>query len=169
MRRWCSKPLDETQARNPTGEDVRLFVPHPQRVFIKQNGLFGDLKRHSTHRVYAEQLPAMRAKAVMLFRPMVLRDRGVDRVLGDARLSYSMWRGYLKDEYTQRVVRSLEQRGVSWDTIHTSGHAAVKDLQQFAEALAPRTLVPIHAFETGRFAEFFDHVVQKTDRVWWEV
>ena len=150
-------------------EGVRLFVPHPQRVFIKQNGLFHDLNRHSTRRVYAEQLPAIREHAVMLFRPMVLRDRGVDRVLGDARLTYSMWRGYLKDEYTQRVVRSLEERGVAWETIHTSGHAAVKDLQPFAEALAPRTLVPIHSFETGRFAEFFNNVVRKDDGVWWEV
>ena len=138
-------------------------------MFIKQNGLFEDLKRHSKHRVYPEQLPTVREHAVMLFRPMVLRDRGVDAVLDGARLTYSMWRGYLKDEYTQRVLRSLEQRGVSWDTIHTSGPAAVKDLQPFAEALAPRTLVPIHSFETRRFAEFFDNVVQKDDGVWWEV
>ena len=60
-------------------------------------------------------------------------------------------------------------RGVSWDTIHTYGHAAVKDLQPFVEALASRTLVPIHSFETGRFAEFFDNVVRKDDGVWLEV
>lgn len=150
-------------------DDVRLFVPHPQRVFIKEKKLFGDLRRHSAHRVYPEQLAAIRHKGVMLFRPMCLRDRGVERALDGARLTYSMWRGYLKDEYTQRVVRSVERRGVPWDTIHTSGHAAVKDLQPFAEALAPRMLVPIHSFETGRFAEFFENVVQKSDGVWWEV
>lgn len=150
-------------------DDVRLYVPHPQRVFIKENELFDDLRRHSVHRVYSNQLPSIRDRAVMLFRPMFLRDHGVDRVLDEARLTYSMWRGYLKNEYTQRVVRSFEKRGVSWDTIHTSGHAAVKDLQPFAHALAPRLLVPIHSFETGRFAEFFANVVQKDDGVWWEV
>lgn len=150
-------------------EEVRLFVPHSQRVFIKEKELFGDLKRHSANRVYPEELPAIGDGGVMLFRPMFLRDRGVDRALDGARLTYSMWRGYLKDKYTKRVMRSLERRGVAWDTLHTSGHAAVKDLQPFAEALSPRMLVPIHSFETGRFAEFFENVVQKNDGVWWEI
>ena len=150
-------------------EDIRLYVPQPQRVFIKNNQLFDDLRRHSTHRIYEQHLGVLREKAVMLFRPMALRDRGVNLVLEGARLTYSMWGGYLKQEYTQRMVQSLERRGVSWDAIHTSGHAAVSDLQPFAKALAPRTLVPIHSFETGRFAEFFDSVVQKEDGVWWEV
>ena len=150
-------------------EQVRLYVPQPQRVFIKENGLFEDLKRHSAHRVFAEQLPAMQRQVVMLFRPMALRDRGVTAILGNARLTYSMWGGYLKEQYTRRVVQSLEREGVSWDSIHTSGHASVKDLQAYARGLAPRTLVPIHSFETGRFAEFFDNVVRKDDGVWWEV
>ena len=150
-------------------EEVRLYVPHPQRVFIKNNELFDDLHRHSTHRIFDQHLSAVREKAVMLFRPMALRDNGVNSVLDGARLTYSMWGGYLKQEYTRGIVQSLERRGVSWGSIHTSGHAAVSDLQPFAKALAPRTLVPIHSFETGRFAEFFDNVVQKEDGVWWEV
>ena len=41
-----------------------------------------------------------------------------------------------------------------------SGHASVADLERFAAAFAPRRLVPIPSFETGRFTEFFDNVVQ---------
>ena len=55
------------------------------------------------------------------------------------------------------------------ESIHTSGHASVADLKRFAAALAPRSLIPIHSFETGRFGEFFDNVVQREDGVWWEV
>lgn len=80
-----------------------------------------------------------------------------------------MWGGHLDQEYTRGIVQSLERRGVSWGSIHTSGHAAVRDLQPFARALEPRTLVPIHSFETARFAEFFGNVAQKEDGVWWEV
>ena len=29
--------------------------------------------------------------------------------------------------------------------------------------------MPIHSFETGRFAEVFANVVQQDDGVWWEV
>ena len=77
--------------------------------------------------------------------------------------------GHLEDEHTQRVVRSLEQRDFPWGSIHTSEHAATKDLRPFAEALPPSTLGPIHSFETGRFAEFFDNVAQRQARVWRQV
>ena len=89
--------------------------------------------------------------------------------LEGAALSYSMWQGYLRDGYTRRVVDWLGERGIRWETIHTSGHASVADLRRFSAAMAPRKLVPIHSFETGRFAEFFDNVVQEQDGAWWEV
>ena len=57
----------------------------------------------------------------------------------------------------------------STEVIHTSGHASVADLKRFAAALAPQRLVPIHSFETERFAEFFDNVMQQDDAAWWEV
>ena len=110
----------------------------------------------------------MRERAVMLFRPMMMRDRGVAAALEGAGLTYSMWEGYLKEKSVQRVVTWLEEHDIPWQVIHTSGHAAAVDLQRFAAALAPRTLVPIHSFETGRFTEFFANVVQKEDGSWWD-
>ena len=79
-----------------------------------------------------------------------------------------MWRGYLKDESTARTRQWLEEHGIPLEVIHTSGHASVADLRRFAAAMAPRMLVPIHSFETGRFGEFFDNVVRQEDGVWWE-
>ena len=78
-------------------------------------------------------------------------DPGLRAVLDGARLTYSMWEGYLKEEGTRRVTRWLERSGIPWQVFHTSGHASVADLQRFAAALAPRRLVPIHSFETARF------------------
>ena len=140
-----------------------------QRRFVKEKGLFGDLEEHSANRIFPEDLPALRGRAVVLFRPMMARDFGIQSALDGAALSYSMWQGYLQDGYTRRVVEWLEERGIPWGTIHTSGHASVADLRRFSAAVAPRKLVPIHSFETGRFDEFFDNVVRKHDRVWWEV
>ena len=149
-------------------DDVRLYIPHSQRVYIKKNELFDDLDRHKANRIFPEDLPGLRDRAVILFRPMMMRDRGVEAVLEGAALSYSMWEGYLKETSVQRVVAWLEEHDISWQPIHTSGHASAVDLQRFAAALTPRMLVPIHSFETGRFAEFFANVVQKEDGVWWE-
>ena len=150
-------------------DGVKLYVPHRQRVFIKNNKLFDDLERHARNRIYPEDLPGPSGRAVMLFRPMAMNDRGVRAALKGARLTYSMWQGYLKTEGAQSVIQWLEANGIPWGSIHTSGHASVADLQRFAAALAPRSLVPIHSFETGRFAEFFDDVDRKEDGVWWEV
>ena len=153
----------------PGWDGVRLYIPHSQRVHIKKNELFDDLARHKANRIFAEDLSGLRERAVMLFRPMMMRDRGVEAVLEGAGLTYSMWEGYLKETSAQRVVTWLKERDIPWQVLHTSGHASAADLQRFAAALAPRTLVPIHSFETGRFAEFFANVVQKEDGVWWNV
>ena len=98
-----------------------------------------------------------------------MRDHGVQAILDGASFSYSMWEGYLKENSPQGVVTWLEDNGIPWPVIHTSGHASLVDLQRFAAALKPRRLVPIHSFETNRFAEFFDNVVQQEDGVWWNV
>ena len=149
--------------------EVRVYTPHRQRVFIKEKELFADLERHGTNRIFPEDLPGLKGRAVMLFRPMAMSDRGVQSVLDGAGLTYSMWQGYLKDETGQKVTKWLRDNNIPLQTIHTSGHASVADLRRFASALAPRRLVPIHSFETDLFREFFDNVVQQEDGVWWEV
>ena len=146
---------------------MRLYIPQRQREHIKDKKLFGDLDRHKANRIFPEQLPGLKDRAVMFLRPFMIHDRGVGSVLDGAGFTYSMWKGYLKGKTARRVLTWLEEYGIPWQTIHTSGHASPADLQRFAAALAPRTLVPIHSFETGRFAEFFDNVVQKEDGEWW--
>ena len=150
-------------------DGVCVYVPYGQRRFVKEKGLFADLAEHSKNRIFPEDLPTLRGRAVALFRPMMTRDFGMQSALDDAALSYSMWQGYLQDGYTSRVVDWLEERRIPWEVIHTSGHASVADLQRLSGAFAPRTLVPIHSFETGRFGEFFANVARKDDGVWWEV
>ena len=150
-------------------DDVRLYIPHSQRLLIKRNKLFDDLGRHKANRVFPEHLPELASKAVMLFRPMAMRDHGVGAVLEGAALTYSMWEGYLKHDGPCKVLDWLAKHGIPWRTIHTSGHASVCDLKRLATALAPHALVPIHSFETGRFGEFFEHVVQRDDGEWWDV
>ena len=150
--------------------DVNLYIPHRQRVFIKRQGLFDDLGRHKANRVFPEALPDLADKgAVMLFRPMAMSDRGVQAVLDGTALTYSMWEGYLEQDSSRRVLKWLADHEVPWGIVHTSGHASVADLKRFAAAVAPHALVPIHSFETARFGDFFDNVVQRDDGEWWDV
>ncbi len=114
---------------------MNLYIPHRQRVFIKENRLFQDLERHSRNRVFPEDLPRLATQAVMLFRPMAMRDPGVRSVLDGAGFAYSMWQGYLKEDSSRRVLDWLDRHGIAWHALHTSGHALAADLQRFATAL----------------------------------
>ena len=148
--------------------DVKLYIPHRQRVWIKDRRLFQDLERHKASRVFPEALPGLAKRAVMLFRPLAMNDRGVQAVLDGAGLTYSLWEGYLEQDSSRRVMKWLDDHDIRWHVLHTSGHASVTDLKRFAAALAPRALVPIHSFETSRFGDFFDNVVQRDDGEWWD-
>ena len=148
--------------------DVKLYIPHRQRVWIKDRRLFQDLERHKASRVFPEALPGLAKRAVMLFRPPAMSDRGVQAVLDGAALTYSLWEGYLEQDSSRRVMKWLDDHDIRWQVLHTSGHASVTDLKRFAAALAPRALVPIHSFETSRFGDFFDNVVQRDDGEWWD-
>ncbi len=150
-------------------DGVKVYTPQSERVWVKENELIPDLERHKRNRIFPEDLPALRERAVMLFSPRMVSDWGVQGALEGARFTYSMWSGYLKEERCRRVLRWLKKNDVPFQTIHTSGHASVADLRRFAAALAPRKLVPIHTFEGDRYRELFDNVVRERDGVWWEV
>jgi len=62
---------------------------------------------------------------------------------------YSMWKGYLEkpsyiDEYKDIII-----------PIHTSGHAYIKDLQEFVEMIKPQNIIPIHTEHKQRYTELF--------------
>ena len=87
----------------------------------------------------------------------------------NARLIYSLWSGYLKDDRQKGFLEWLKKHDIPLTECHTSGHAPVADLQRLAKAIAPKMLVPVHSSEPGRFKEFFENVQVKEDRQWWEV
>jgi ribonuclease J len=74
---------------------------------------------------------------------------------------YSQWEGYLKEEFktycTPLLNKLKNSSGISFQTIHTSGHATVPDLLKFAKAISAKNIVPIH---TG-FPETFKREFEK--------
>jgi len=148
---------------------IALYVPEAQRRQIKRNKWFELLERHSANRIFADKLREEADKTVLLFRPLMMRDLDNADCLKDAGFVYSQWQGYLeKGSYTV-MEEWLKQHGIKMKHIHTSGHASPVDLKRFAEALAPKALVPIHSFSPDKYAELFSNVVCKDDGEWWEV
>ena len=149
--------------------NVRLFIPEWQRRHIKRNELFNLLDRHKSKRIFPEALAPEASLSVMLFRPSFIRDLDQANCLTDAAMIYSLWNGYLKTERFLPFITWLENTKIPMTEIHTSGHASIKDLRRFAEAISPRRIIPIHTFERNKFPELFSSVEVKDDGQWWTV
>lgn len=152
-----------------TWAGVKVFLPDSQKKQIKKNGQYALANAYHSVRIYPEELATAASRSTMLFRPSMSRDLERAGCLNNARLIYSLWRGYLKQYSQQPFLEWLKEHKIPLVHCHTSGHASSQDLQRYAKAIAPKMLVPIHSFETKRFKEYFDNVVMKEDGQWWEV
>jgi ribonuclease J len=153
----------------PGHAGFRVFLPWTQKQTIKRKKLFDLAASFKTARIYPENLAGAAAESVMLFRPSMAKDLEKAECLAGARMIYSLWGGYLKDDRQRPFLAWLQQRGIPMTHCHTSGHAPIKDLKRLAKALAPKALVPIHSFEPGLYGQYFDNVEPKEDGQWWEV
>jgi ribonuclease J len=148
---------------------VALYVPESQRRLIKKNEWFELLDKHKKNRIFADRLHQEPSKYVMLFRPLLMRDLNKAGCLDGASFIYSQWEGYLEKGSYADMEAWLESHSISMTHIHTSGHASPVDLKRFAEALAPKVLVPIHSFAPEKYEGLFSNVISRDDGEWWEV
>ena len=155
----------------PGWSNLAVYVPEYQRRHIKANERYDIIDRYKEHRIYRENFGRIALRAVMLFRPAMLRD--IDMMPGawtNARMIWSQWHGYLQTGATQAFLAKLEERGVPLEVIHTSGHASIADLNRLAAAMAPDLLVPVHTFEGDSFPDLFGpNVGRRSDGEWWRV
>lgn len=149
--------------------DVALFVPHFQRIQIKKNAWFDQLKRHSANRIFPEHLQKIFRKSVLLFRPLYQSDLQRANCLDKAVYIYSQWEGYWEQGSYDGVKAWLGQHHIAKQSIHTSGHADPQDLQKLVKAIKPRKVVPIHSFNPEIYPELFPDVEAHNDGQWWEI
>ncbi|MCF7917218.1 MAG: MBL fold metallo-hydrolase [Candidatus Omnitrophica bacterium] len=90
--------------------------------------------------------------------------KNIDNIEG-ATIVYSLWEGYLTDKFKNYC----KEKGITIEQVHTSGHAIVEDLKTFAEALNPKTLIPIHTFEGDSYPELFKNTTILEDGKIFEV
>ena len=70
-------------------------------------------------------------------------------------LIYSMWSGYFENEKP-----FWDEYSVSPIHVHTSGHAGVKQLKEFANVLNPEAIIPIHTLTPEGFTKYFGSKVR---------
>ena len=112
----------------------------------RRKGREAFVEEMAEHGIAARKLAEHPAKWAIMLRASLIDDlerNGVIPSAADA-WAWSMWSGYLKNEVGQRTATWLKQGGARHLHIHTSGHASQTQLQDFARAIRPRWLVPIH-------------------------
>ncbi len=82
------------------------------------------------------------------------------RTKGTINIIYSQWEGYLKEEHktfcTDNINTLKTDSDISFQVIHTSGHATVPDLMKFAKAINSNKIVPIHTAFPEKFKIEFE-------------
>lgn len=146
--------------------NIAVYIPQRQRVELKQKNIASLVDGYREFRIWPEQLADMAPRSVMLFRRWMMRDLERHNALKDAAVFWSQWDGYLNDGSGALLKRECKDRGIRFETVHTSGHASPPDLRRLAAAVAPRRLIPIHTFERMQFPDMFDNVILVDDGQW---
>lgn len=150
-------------------DDVKVYVPRYQRRLLVQNEIAHLVDAYKGRRIFPERLPAEASRSVMIVRPWMLSDLQEVGALEGARAIWSQWDGYLTQDSGIKFKEKCGELGVPMETIHTSGHADVQDLQRYAKAVDPGRLIPIHTFFPDRYESLFANVVTSEDGNWLEV
>lgn len=149
--------------------DISLLIPHPQRVKIKNDSLFKQLREHSVNRIYFEDVKKEPEKYLILFRPLYIGDLTRHGLLNKAVYIYSHWEGYWHRGDFEEVRSWIEENNIPKYDIHTSGHASKEALIKLAEALKPEKIIPIHTLAPDMYKELFEGVVSLEENEWVEV
>ncbi|MHB9071711.1 MAG: MBL fold metallo-hydrolase [Sedimentisphaerales bacterium] len=116
---------------------------------------------YNRQKIEMDEINENKSKILMMARdnsifPLIIKN--INNIEG-AKIIYSMWDGYL----TGKFENFCNDKKITIEHVHTSGHAVLNDLQRFAKALNPKNLVPIHTFEAARYSDFFDNVQMVND------
>jgi ribonuclease J len=127
----------------PGWPNLAVYIPEYQRRQIARSKRFDLLDPYKAARIYREHIAEIGNKAVMLFRPAMMSDIDQANLWTGGRAIWSQWSGYLKEGPGTRLKEDLAARDVPLETIHTSGHASIKDLKRLSEAIAPKGGCPV--------------------------
>jgi len=126
---------------------VRIYygVSDAMAKRMKDAGLF---YTHKMQKITKEEIADNPDKFVIKYN-LKLAQYLVKNVIKDYDFIYSMWHGYMeRSNMWNRYKKHLTE-------IHTSGHAAVADLQKFVKRIKPKNLVPIHTECKNEYVNIF--------------
>lgn len=136
-----------------------LFTHHFMKRLAEQN-LKKWYERWRPYEIDAKGLQRLGRKAFVMYRDSSLNEFEKAGIPKDSVLFYSMWSQYVLEPSFGRTRAFLDRHGIQLKEMHTSGHAILPDLKQFAQAISPEIIVPIHTEYPDRYREHFGNRVR---------
>ena len=150
------------------GKTIRAVVTQKMSTLLRRlgEGNFIDyLKKHDAV-MRADNLTETPEKWVIMVRESLVADftrKGITPNAHDA-WAWSLWKGYVKQNTSQTMKEYLAPCRMEY--IHSSGHASPDVLQQFAGALNPKMLVPMHGEAWNENAQAFSQLTFVPNGQW---
>ena len=130
----------------PGWPNLKVVITSGLSKIYNKKGQSDFIERMVKQGIAAKRLCDNKRQWLIMTRSSLIRDYQRNNVIPTPEdvWSWSMWSGYLQEERGQIIQSWFEKTECPAKHIHTSGHASPTDLQEFAEKIAPRFLVPVH-------------------------
>lgn len=131
--------IEKGKLKPDKDENIRVFITDGNPERYEQLKSFGSAK-------IGKQAIA-KEKYVMCIRPSMinyLKKLNELQSFEDGILFYGMWKGYQEKEDIANLLQYLKERGVKIHTLHTSGHADEKTIEQLIADVNPSIIIPVH-------------------------
>lgn len=137
-------------------ENIRIKFLSSHAEALKNAGYRDLLYVYGKRKIDIHEINRNKDRILMIGRdnsvfPLVIKE--LDDTQG-AKVVYSMWKGYL----TEKFEKYCGEKKLIIEMVHTSGHADLEDLKDFAKALSPKALIPIHTFHADTYKDYFSNV-----------
>lgn len=143
-------------------DNIRVFIANYGRGDIYINKISnsdrkGMMLTLGRKKIKAFDFGGLKQKALLLMRnTMIPVVEKIPQIQGST-LIYSQWEGYTKKDTpdVKRFRYFIRRNNLNIEHIHTSGHATLEKLKEFASKVKARKIVPIHTEYPDRFRGYF--------------
>lgn len=144
-------------------KNIKVFYPQHLTDRMHKAG-HGDLMRELRASSIKSKALKNRSDYCLMIRDSMLYDLKVRLEPGKtAGVIHSMWKGYLETDRMKRLTRFVEETGMTFQVIHTSGHADAETMKELVGAARPTRLLPVHTQAPELFKTFFPNVQKVED------
>jgi ribonuclease J len=138
--------------------NLKVLYPYRLTTNLFKRGYGKMAIKFSKHKISKNEISENPSDYVMLVRPSMIVD--LRKIISDSgNLIYSMWEGYKEQKETQQFIEWLKSKNFTIYDIHTSGHADIDTLKEFADTLTPKSILPIHTFNKKDYKNIFSQKI----------